>query len=78
MEAGLPSLPTKLPVPMYYATPLDIIIKFGCNMRSSGNIGAGKKGFRRSAGTTARKPMVGRGRPLKLDEEIDGIRGRWV
>ncbi|CAN1769877.1 L-type lectin-domain containing receptor kinase IX.1 [Linum perenne] len=46
--------------------------------RSSGNIGAGKKGFRRSAGTTARKPMVGRGRPLKLDEEIDGIRCRWV
>ncbi|CAN1289684.1 hypothetical protein LINPERPRIM_LOCUS20393 [Linum perenne] len=80
MEAALPSLPAKLPVPMYYVPPLNIT-KFGCNMTLSGNIRAGKTSFGEVVGNeaaAARKPMIGRGRPRKLGEEIGGIRGRWV
>ncbi|CAN1184405.1 L-type lectin-domain containing receptor kinase IX.1 [Linum perenne] len=51
MEAALPSLPAKLPVPMYYAPPLDIT-KFGSNTTSSGNIGAGKTGVSQTSYTT--------------------------
>ncbi|CAN1823353.1 hypothetical protein LINPERHAP1_LOCUS30347 [Linum perenne] len=79
MEAALPSLPAKLAVPMYYVPSLNII-KFGCNTTLSGNIGAGKTSFREVVGcqVAAAKPMVGRGRPRKLGEEISGIRCRWV
>ncbi|CAN1337075.1 hypothetical protein LINPERPRIM_LOCUS37432 [Linum perenne] len=80
MEVALPSLPAKLSVPMYYVPPLNII-KFGCNTTLLGNSGAGKTSFGEVVGcqaAAARKPMVGRGRPRKVGEEIGGTSYRWV